>query len=515
MAVIGLAGSLIASAGIAGAAPATPGSWSGLTDWSNFVAVHLAVSPTGDVLIWDREEGLTSARRWNPATGTFTATPGLATALFCAFQTRLPGGQLVVVGGTALKKSAGGTAEGGTGLEQTRIFDWATNTWSVAASMRTPRWYPTTLALPDGRQVALGGQLKPGVMANLSELYNPATNTWTELAGLAQPKPLELYPRAIVGPNGKIFVVKNGVNKSAYMDVDTQSWTTVTKAPPAPGGGGMAMYESGKLLLFNLGKSGTESWVIDLNAATPTWRKVGSLKFKRKKFSTVLLPDGRVMAIGGSVDGSSVIAKAVMTPEIWDPATETWATLPNLAVPRMYHSNALLLPDGRVLTAGGGRAGSAPNFPSADFYRPEYLSLPDRPVINAVSSQVWTEGTSVSLSVNAVHGLGSVILMGLPAVTHGIDTSARRLVLPIASAWVPGSGAVGVQVPSVAKAPAGHYYAIALDSRGVPSEARIVQVVSSGAAAAAATGVAAPQPESAPLGVSRAVAIPGAPEVVD
>ena len=125
---------------------------------------------------------------------------------------------------------------------------------------------------------------------------------------------------------------------------------------------------------------------------------------------------------------------------------------------------------------------------------------------------MWTEGTSVSLSVNAAHGLGSVILMGLPAVTHGIDTSARRLVLPITSTWVPGSGAVGVQVPSVAKAPAGHYYAIALDSRGVPSEARIVQVVSSGAAAAAATGIAAPQPESAPLGVSRAVAIPGAPE---
>ena len=104
LAAMGLAGALIAPAGIAAAAPATPGSWSGVTDWSNFVAVHLAVSPTGDVLIWDREEGLTSARRWNPATGTFTGTPGLATALFCAFQARLPGGQLVVVGGTALKK---------------------------------------------------------------------------------------------------------------------------------------------------------------------------------------------------------------------------------------------------------------------------------------------------------------------------------------------------------------------------------------------------------------------------
>ena len=246
LAAMGLAGALIATAGIAGAAPATPGSWSGLMDWNNFVAVHLAVSPTGDVLIWDREEGLTSARRWNPATGTFTGTPGLVTALFCAFQTRLPGGQLVVVGGTALKKGGGGTAEAGTGLEQTRIFDWASNTWSVAASMRTPRWYPTTLALPDGRQVALGGQLKPTVMANLSELYNPATNTWTELTGLAQPKPLGLYPRAIVGPNGKIFVVKNGVNKSAYMDVDTQTLDDRDQVPAGTGRRGDGHVRIGK-----------------------------------------------------------------------------------------------------------------------------------------------------------------------------------------------------------------------------------------------------------------------------
>src|SRR5207342_1729098 len=101
----------------------------------------------------DREDGLTSARRWNPATGGFSAAPGIPTALFCAFQTRLPGGQLIVVGGTALKKGAGGSELAGTGLEQTRIFDWATGTWSNGGSMKTPRWYPTVVALPDGRQV--------------------------------------------------------------------------------------------------------------------------------------------------------------------------------------------------------------------------------------------------------------------------------------------------------------------------------------------------------------------------
>ena len=253
----------------------------------------------------------------------------------------------MVVGGTALKKGSGGSELAGTGLDQTRIFDFASGTWSVAASMKTPRWYPTVVALPDGRQVALGGQVLKGLMANLSEVYNPRTNTWTELPGLAEAKPLGLYPRALLAPNGKIFVVKNGSGKSAYMDVNTQTWTTVTKAPAVPGGAGMAMYDAGKVLLFNIGKTGTDSWVIDLNVANPTWRKVGSLQYKRKKFSTVLLPNGRVMAIGGSVDGSSDTDKAVLTPEIWDPATETWSSLPNLACPACTTPTLSSCPTGR------------------------------------------------------------------------------------------------------------------------------------------------------------------------
>src|SRR5262245_17586937 len=132
-----LAAAAVVPATVASAAPGGPGSWSGLIDWSTiqnpdpklkgFVAVHLAVSPTGDVLMWDREDGLTTARRWDPNTGAFqsTADGSLTSALFCAFQTRLPGGNLIVFGGTALKKGAGGSELAGTGLTQARIFNWA------------------------------------------------------------------------------------------------------------------------------------------------------------------------------------------------------------------------------------------------------------------------------------------------------------------------------------------------------------------------------------------------------
>jgi hypothetical protein len=506
-----LAGVLGVTAAVnpASAAPSAS-SWSSVIDWSaekipnsnlvGFVAVHLAVSPVGDVLMWDREDGLTSARRWDPNTGAFrdAANAALPTALFCAFQTRLPGGQLIVVGGTALKKGSGGSELAGTGLTQARIYDWSSGQWSTAASMHTPRWYPTVVALPDGRQVVLGGQVVKGVMATLNEVYNPATNSWTELTGMAQAKTLGTYPRAILAPNGKVFLVKDGAGKSSYMNVDTQKWTTLTRSPPAPGGGGMAMYDNGKVLLFGVSSNFRDSYVIDLNAPSPAWRKVGSLQFARKKFSTVVLPDGRVMAIGGSSDGQPLDSHAVLTPEIWDPTTEVWSPAPKIAVPRMYHSNAILLPNGQVLSAGGGRAPNWTDYPSGQLYNPDYLLQPNRPSITGLSSQVWSPDGAVSLNVSSANGLRSVVLMGLPSVTHGIDTTARRLVLPVVSPYNPATGAVTVQVPSINSAPPGHYYAIALDGRGVPSAARIVQVTAPGGGAAAAASIAtSPSPELA------------------
>jgi hypothetical protein len=491
-----------------------PGSFGALVNWTppftppsptfndGFVSIHLAVSPQGDVLMWDRVQGLTGARRWDPNTQTFDSKvpitgTNLGLSLFCAFQTRLPDGRLAVVGGTAYK-------QGNTGLPVMEFYDFTNNTWTAGPNMKTARWYPTMIELPDGRLMVFGGQAKAGSMANIPELYNPATNTWTELTGLAESKAPGLYPRAIMAPNGKVFVIKTAAGQSAYMDVDTQKYTNVAKAPPKNAGAGMAMYDTGKILLYNIGSTGTDSWVIDLNAATPAWRKVGSLHFKRKKFSTVLLPDGRVMAIGGSIDGTSVASKAVLTPEIWDPVTEQWSDLPTLAVPRMYHSNALLLPNGSVITAGGGRAGSAPNYPSEQIYTPSYLTAPNRPVINSLSTTSWAAGGNVSLNVSSANGVSSVVLMGLPGVTHGLDTQQKRITLQVTSAYNPATGDIGVKVPAVTTTAPGHYYAIALDSRGVPTAAKIVQVVGSApippAAAPAASESLVPRvvPDSEP-----------------
>src|SRR2546422_3517671 len=85
-------------------------------------------------------------------------------------------------------------------------------------------------------------------------------------------------------------------------------------------------------------------------------RKTGSMAFPRTEHTLPLLPDGTVLAIGGSrTSDVGDPAAAVLEPELWSPSTETWTTLAAMSTPRMYHSTAVLLPDGRVLVAGGGK----------------------------------------------------------------------------------------------------------------------------------------------------------------
>ena len=85
---------------------------------------------------------------------------------------------------------------------------------------------------------------------------------------------------------------------------------------------------------------------------SPEWRNTGSLHFARRRLNLVILADGKCLAVGGTGEADSE-AKAVLSCELWDPATGAWTVVAPLTEPRMYHSTAILMPDGRVVTAGG------------------------------------------------------------------------------------------------------------------------------------------------------------------
>jgi hypothetical protein len=140
-------------------------------------------------------------------------------------------------------------------------------------------------------------------------------------------------------------------------------------------------YLPGKILLAGGGNPPTATAeVIDLNSPTPAWRSVAPMAFPRRQHNATVLPDGKVLVTGGSsiagfgagIDGD---ADPVLPAELWDPVTETWTTLAAMDVPRLYHSVAMLLPDGRVLSAGGGEGAAAANLQNnAEFYLPPTCS---------------------------------------------------------------------------------------------------------------------------------------------
>jgi hypothetical protein len=115
------------------------------------------------------------------------------------------------------------------------------------------------------------------------------------------------------------------------------------------------MYADGKVLVVGGGDPPTKNAeVIDLNATSPTWTAVAPMSFARRQLNATVLPDGTVLVTGGtSGAGFNNASTPVHAAEIWNPANNTWTTLASATVPRLYHSAALLLPDGRVLTTGG------------------------------------------------------------------------------------------------------------------------------------------------------------------
>src|SRR5438105_3892293 len=135
--------------------------------------------------------------------------------------------------------------------------------------------------------------------------------------------------------------------------------------------------------------SSATAYVIDMTVSSPapTWRQVASMSFARTFHSLTVLPDGTVLASGGGpTTAATDTANAVLTAELWSPVTETWSLLATMHLPRLYHSNAVLLPDGRVLMAGGGRFDdlTAPTDQfNAEYFSPPYLFKGTRPSITS------------------------------------------------------------------------------------------------------------------------------------
>jgi hypothetical protein len=465
-----LAGYLATPARAAAADPAVVGSWAAPFNMGG-VAIHATLTRVDDVLFYQYVEGSPTVDHtsyvatWNYRTGA-TAEAGLPydRDVFCASQGVLPDGRVFIAGG---HDHTTGNKQDAVGVTNTDIYNPANRTWTATAPLTQKRWYPTVVGLPNGRALVFGGQAAAGVPANTVEEYDPVTNTMRTLPPTAT-KPVGLYPRMHMLPNGK--VIKAGPEKmSAYFNPATSAWSNVANMLYGNRGRGCTALLPGATRVLAVGgrKSATApatgtAELLDTSVATPAWRSTGSLTYPRLVANLVTLPDGQVLIVGGGAQYK--YTNPVKIPELYNPVSGTWTPMAPQQAGRMYHSTAVLLPDGRVLSAG---QDSGPLATYGEIFSPPYLFRGARPSITASPASIGYR-QALNISTPDAGTISRVTVIKAGAATHEINSDQRSIPLTFAAA----GGTITAQSPANANvAPPGYYLLFIVNINGVPSVA--------------------------------------------
>jgi hypothetical protein len=428
----------------------------------------MVLLPDGKILAWDLTGN--AVKVWDPATNTFTDATNATESFsfFSAGQTALADGRVLIDGGQVSPD---------VGSRDANAFDPATQTWSALAPMSVERWSPTVVTLADGRVLAASGHTTcQACIASTPEVYDPVSNTWTPLTGAQSSSPGQT-PHLFVLPDGRVVLVGSSqeVVLTQVLDVGLQTWTTID--PTLLDGGSSVMHSLGVLLKAGGSATpATSTYVLDTNRPLPAWRPTAPMTFPRVTHNLTLLPDGTVLVTGGSSSAAlSDPASVVYDAELWSPGTETWTTMARMQVPRLLNSTALLLPDGRVLTAGGGRfAGTGPAVDqlSAEIYSPPYLANGTRPTIASAPATI-AYGSIFTVTTPDAAQINSIALIRLGSVARSFN-SGQRAIWPD---FQPITGGLSVTAPLNGNlAPPGYYMLFLLNTNGVPSIASFVLI---------------------------------------
>jgi hypothetical protein len=346
----------------------------------------------------------------------------------------------------------------------------------------TPTWTRDIANLTEGI-TGHSAVLDPRWMnSSLPELFYPQFDFWQPLYSAR--KWQLLYPFMFLLPNGYVFYA-GPQYQTSLLDVQNGVWLPQNFNVPFLGGSAV-QYLPGKVMKCgNQGADGTsETAVIDFTAQNPAWRMTGTISpmTPRVEHNLTLLPTGRVLLSGG-LSLRLDIATAERRPQMWDPLTEQYSD-PDLLAPdpvnRDYHSTALLLPDGRVLSTGG-EIKSHPTDRSrltATIYWPPYLfdsagALAARPVIDGTVSAVGYGSTFLLDSPQAA-SIASVVLMRPGSVTHAFNQEQRYVPLEFEAY---GGDWLRITTPANGNlAPAGYYMLFIVNADSVPSVANWNQV---------------------------------------
>ncbi|WP_274564771.1 glyoxal oxidase [Streptomyces spiramyceticus] len=491
--------------------------------------VHVAQLPTGKVLLFSFERvetnptketaptqvvGKANAGRaylWDPAKGsgedafkkvtppTINMPDGKNEArpapFFCAGHAFLPNGMLGVFGG-----NLGGNH--GSGAKLSLVFDPWTESWSLNEQMSVGRWYPSAVTGPDGRILIMSGQSELGwgtptpIVERFPALNHPVPTTKTDVP---RNVPVDVfkadapfkhdYPHLFSLRDGMIYGLGRDHDQQWLFDPVAETRTNLAARPDK------FMRNYGSAVPLPAGFKGPNSVLVlggnrdDPNTyqlAGGKWKTKEARAFGRTQDDTLILPDGNLLTVNGAYDirdygngqyNPNADLKYRQT-EMRDEGGD-WKLGPAQRLPRGYHSNAVVLPDGRIMVTGD-EAQQIANDPdisddmdgSIEIYEPAYLHNGERPDLTAVPRRTLGYDSRFRVLTSAPEDVKRAVLLAPTTATHSVNFSQRHLEVRIKSR---GDGALELQAPPSAEAaPPGYYMLFLLNEEGVPSTAKFV-----------------------------------------
>ena len=448
------------------------------------VAIHSTLMPDGNVLAYDSvSDGAaesypihTSTRAivWSPTTRAITnVDETLGSNIFCSGHIVLPDGRIFVAGGNLNDNLDG--------INKTHTFTFSNRTWAVGNDMARARWYPTLTMMSNGEALISGGGANLPEVRGINGVMRSLTGADIEIAYERN------YNWLKQAPNGKVATLGPSPNLNLLDPAGAGSWETYINRADSiyRDYGSYAMYDVGKAIVAGGSGYNSTAGLVDLN--TSTAQATGSMAFQRRQHNLTVLADGTVLATGGlqnSPNGLVDINNGVFAAERWDPATGQWTTMASMRVSRQYHSTALLLPDGRVFSAGGGICGdcTTQNYlqKNGEVYSPPYLFKKDgsgwaasRPQLTNVPGAVGYNQSFTVTSGNAAD-IRKAAMVRFGGVTHGVNMDQQYI--PVSYTQTAGNK-LSITSPNNSRiAPPGYYMLFIIDKEGVPARARIVRV---------------------------------------
>jgi hypothetical protein len=526
---------------------ASMGVWRLLPYFSEVLPVHAGLLHTGKVLFFagsgnsafrftspefgNEADKIYTSVVWDPVKNvldnkTFDHPPTLRRAnnsvidFFCCGHTLLDDGRVLVAGGTSEYDKVivnGQMRDAGHGFAGTRdsvVFDPISEQWTAIQPMTRGRWYPTVLLLSDSAVLAASG-LDEGAQGlennTLERNSDPDHAGWVKTRDFNLP----LYPHLFQLADGRVFYTGGKMDTPGdsvpfvfdpiaptasvmvgnLTDIGQCNQCASVLMPPAQAqqvmilGGGPEDPDDPQA---PRGVATHRVAVADFKSAVPAYQAKQSLNHERMHVNAVLLPDRTIIAVGGGVTREASARSALVDPqggrevfeaEIYDPALDSWSITAPATIARLYHSVALLLPDGRVVSAGGNpdkgsQVAWLPPDPleemRLEIFSPPYLfkKKSGPAILNAPVDIKY--GSNVVVRTDQPNQIKWINLIRAGLTTHSFNGTQRLVDVPFTTTP---PDALNATIPNDRNlAPPGWYMLFLTDKDGIPSIASWVRL---------------------------------------